>query len=39
LENRKKIMSLKPEENISGYLKRYSKIVGSADKGAAFNKD
>ena len=34
IEKRKKNTKIKTKENISGYLKRYSKLVSSADKGA-----
>ncbi|MCF0245720.1 MAG: dihydroxy-acid dehydratase [Ileibacterium sp.] len=34
IERRKKEMPIKKKENISGYLKRYSQMVSSADKGA-----
>ncbi len=33
LNNRKQTMKIKTNENLSGYLKRYSKQVSSADKG------
>lgn len=36
LEERKKNMKLKEEPELSGYLRRYSLMVGSADTGAAF---
>lgn len=38
LEERKKTMSIKRKENITGYLKRYASMVSSADKGAIINK-
>ena len=38
LEERKKTMSIKKKENITGYLKRYASMVSSADKGAIINK-
>ena len=38
LEKRKAEMPIKRKENISGYLKRYSAMVSSADKGAIINK-
>lgn len=38
LEERKKNTKLLKKENISGYLKRYSQMVSSADKGAIINK-
>ena len=34
---RKAEMPIKHKENLSGYLKRYSKMVSSADKGAIIN--
>ena len=34
LEARKAEMPIKHKENLSGYLKRYAKMVSSADKGA-----
>ena len=34
IEQRKATMSIKQKDNIKGYLKRYSKMVSSADKGA-----
>jgi len=34
LENRKKTMSLHPPKEVTGYLKRYAKMVASADRGA-----
>lgn len=37
LEERKKTMEIKVNTNITGYLKRYSKMVSSADKGAIIN--
>lgn len=36
LENRRKTMPLLQEPKLSGYLKRYAKLVSSADKGASF---
>ncbi len=38
LEERKKTMPIRKKENITGYLKRYAKMVSSADKGAIINK-
>ena len=38
LERRKAEMPIKKKENITGYLKRYSAMVSSADKGAIINK-
>ena len=38
LEKRKKEMPIKKKDNITGYLKRYSAMVSSADKGAIINK-
>lgn len=37
LEERKKTDKILVKENITGYLKRYSKMVSSADKGAIIN--
>jgi len=37
LENRKKTMEIKVKTGLTGYLKRYSKMVSSADKGAIIN--
>ncbi|MCD8006400.1 MAG: dihydroxy-acid dehydratase [Oscillospiraceae bacterium] len=37
LEERRKTDTLKTNENLSGYLKRYAKMVSSADKGAIIN--
>ncbi|MCD7888625.1 MAG: dihydroxy-acid dehydratase [Oscillospiraceae bacterium] len=37
LEKRRKTDVLKTNDNLSGYLKRYSKMVSSADKGAIIN--
>ena len=37
IENRKKEMPILSKDNLSGYLKRYSKMVSSADKGAIIN--
>jgi dihydroxy-acid dehydratase len=34
INRRRQKMSLRPQRNLSGYLKRYSKAVSSADKGA-----
>ena len=38
LEARRAEMPIKKKENITGYLKRYSATVSSADKGAIINK-
>jgi dihydroxy-acid dehydratase len=38
LEERRKTMPIKHKDNITGYLKRYSQMVSSADKGAIINK-
>ncbi|MBP3496164.1 MAG: dihydroxy-acid dehydratase [Clostridia bacterium] len=38
LSKRKEEMPIKRKENISGYLKRYSQMVSSADKGAIINR-
>lgn len=38
LEERKKTMPIRKKENITGYLKRYSEMVSSADKGAIINR-
>ena len=38
LEARKAEMPIKKKENITGYLKRYSAMVSSADKGAIINR-
>ena len=38
LHRRKAEMPIKRKENITGYLKRYSAMVSSADKGAIINK-
>ena len=38
LNRRKAEMPIKKKENITGYLKRYSAMVSSADKGAIINK-
>ncbi|MBQ8029092.1 MAG: dihydroxy-acid dehydratase [Clostridia bacterium] len=38
IEKRKKEMPILKKEGISGYLKRYSESVSSADKGAIINK-
>ncbi len=35
---RKKTMAIKKKDNITGYLKRYSAMVSSADKGAIINR-
>ena len=37
LEQRRKEMPIKRKENLTGYLKRYAKMVSSADKGAIIN--
>ena len=37
IEKRKKEMPILEKQGISGYLKRYSKMVSSADKGAIIN--
>ena len=37
LTKRRAEMPIKHKENITGYLKRYSKMVSSADKGAVLN--
>lgn len=37
LEERKKTMEIKVKTDLTGYLKRYSKMVSSADKGAIIN--
>jgi dihydroxy-acid dehydratase len=37
LEERKKTMEIKVKTELTGYLKRYSKMVASADKGAIIN--
>ncbi|MCD7784942.1 MAG: dihydroxy-acid dehydratase [Oscillospiraceae bacterium] len=37
LEERRKTDVLKTNDNLSGYLKRYAKMVSSADKGAIIN--
>ena len=34
IAKRKKEMSIKTNDNVTGYLKRYSRLVSSADKGA-----
>jgi dihydroxy-acid dehydratase len=36
IAKRKNEMKLKPEPELKGYLKRYSRMVSSADKGAVF---
>lgn len=38
LEERKKTMPIKKKEGITGYLKRYSEMVSSSDKGAIINR-
>ena len=38
LAKRKSEMPIKRKENITGYLKRYSQMVSSADKGAIINR-
>jgi dihydroxy-acid dehydratase len=38
LEARKKNTTIKTKDNLTGYLKRYAKMVSSADKGAIINK-
>ncbi len=38
LAERKKTMPIKKKEGITGYLKRYSEMVSSADKGAIINR-
>jgi dihydroxy-acid dehydratase len=38
LAKRKAEMPIKRKENITGYLKRYSQMVSSADKGAIINR-
>ncbi len=38
LEKRKKEMPIQKKTNITGYLKRYSEMVSSADRGAIINK-
>ncbi|MCM1131863.1 MAG: dihydroxy-acid dehydratase [Ruminococcus flavefaciens] len=38
LAERKKTMPIKKKEGITGYLKRYSEMVASADKGAIINR-
>ncbi|MGN0584677.1 MAG: dihydroxy-acid dehydratase [Ruminococcus sp.] len=37
LEERKKTMKIKTKTDLTGYLRRYSKMVSSADKGAIIN--
>ena len=37
LEERKKTMEIKTKTDLTGYLRRYAKIVSSADKGAIIN--
>jgi len=39
IEQRKKIMTLKAPKQLTGYLKRYAKMVSSADQGAVFDFD
>ena len=34
MEERKKTMKLKEPKELTGYLKRYARMVSSADKGA-----
>lgn len=38
LEERKKTMPILEKKDLTGYLKRYAKMVSSADKGAIINK-
>ena len=38
IEERKKTMPIKVKKDIKGYLKRYARLVSSADKGAIINK-
>jgi dihydroxy-acid dehydratase len=38
LSRRKAEMPIKKKTDIKGYLKRYSQMVSSADKGAIINK-
>ena len=38
IERRKREMPIRKQENLSGYLKRYSAMVSSADKGAIINR-
>lgn len=38
LAERKKTMTIKKKDNITGYLKRYASMVSSADKGAIINR-
>lgn len=38
LEERKKTMPIMEKKDLTGYLKRYAKMVSSADKGAIINK-
>ena len=38
LEKRKKTTKIQTKENLTGYLKRYAKMVSSADKGAIINR-
>ncbi len=37
LEKRKQTMLIQTKDNLTGYLKRYAKMVSSADKGAIIN--
>ena len=38
LAKRKEEMQILKKENVTGYLKRYAKLVSSADKGAIINR-
>lgn len=38
LEKRKQIMPILKKDHLTGYLKRYAKLVSSADKGAIINR-
>lgn len=38
LEKRKQTMPIQTKDNLTGYLKRYAKMVSSADKGAIINR-
>lgn len=38
LEERRKTMTIRKKDNITGYLKRYASMVSSADKGAIINR-
>ena len=38
LAKRKEEMRILKKENVTGYLKRYAKLVSSADKGAIINR-